>query len=170
MGIFDFVKDAGEAIFGDDDETVEEPAPEINHAREAFLKQQENEQFANQLSRKLAGFGLMVDDLELNMHEGICTISGTVQSQKDHEQIVLALGNTQGVERVNSSIVVEVPEPEATFYTVQKGDNLSKIAKAHYGESNKYRQIFEANQPLLSDPDKIYPGQVLRIPDLDAVA
>ncbi|MGB0127610.1 MAG: LysM peptidoglycan-binding domain-containing protein, partial [Rhodocyclaceae bacterium] len=55
-------------------------------------------------------------------------------------------------------------EPEATFYTVVRGDTLSKIAKEQYGSANKYPQIFEANRPMLTHPDKIYPGQVLRIP------
>jgi nucleoid-associated protein YgaU len=49
-------------------------------------------------------------------------------------------------------------------YTVEKGDTLSGIAKKMYGNANKYPQIFEANKPMLKDPDKIYPGQVLRIP------
>ena len=46
----------------------------------------------------------------------------------------------------------------------QTGDTLSKIAKEMYGDANKYPVIFEANKPMLKDPDKIYPGQVLRIP------
>ena len=50
------------------------------------------------------------------------------------------------------------------MYTVQKGDTLSKISKEQYGDANKYQQIFEANKPMLTHPDKIYPGQVLRIP------
>ena len=58
------------------------------------------------------------------------------------------------------------PEPEGTYYEVKKGDTLSKIAKAQYGDAMKYPQIFEANRPMLKDPDKIYPGQVLRIPPL----
>jgi len=49
-------------------------------------------------------------------------------------------------------------------YTVQKGDTLSKIAKNFYGEANEYKKIFEANKDQLKDPDKIQPGQVLRIP------
>jgi nucleoid-associated protein YgaU len=49
-------------------------------------------------------------------------------------------------------------------YTVQKGDTLSKIAKQFYGEPNEYRRIFDANRDQLKDPDKIQPGQVLRIP------
>jgi nucleoid-associated protein YgaU len=55
--------------------------------------------------------------------------------------------------------------PEAVFYTVKSGDTLSKIASEHYGSASKYPTIFEANRPMLSDPDKIYPGQVLRIPE-----
>ena len=50
------------------------------------------------------------------------------------------------------------PGAEARFYTVQKGDTLSKISKEHYGDANKYHAIFEANKPMLTHPDKIYPG------------
>ncbi len=53
------------------------------------------------------------------------------------------------------------------MYTVNPGDSLSKIAKAHYGNAMKYTVIFEANTPMLEDPNKIYPSQVLRIPPLD---
>jgi nucleoid-associated protein YgaU len=49
-------------------------------------------------------------------------------------------------------------------YTVQKGDTLSKISKQYYGDPNKYNRIFEANRDQLKDPDKIFPGQVLKIP------
>jgi nucleoid-associated protein YgaU len=70
------------------------------------------------------------------------------------------------VAQVNDLTTVEAPEPEATFYTVKSGDSLSAIAKAHYGDAMKYPEIFEANKPMLKDPDKIYPGQVLRIPPL----
>ena len=77
------------------------------------------------------------------------------------------MGNTQGVARVDDQLKVEKPAPEAVMYTVQPGDSLSKIAKAHYGDAMKYTVIFEANKPMLSHPDKIYPGQVLRIPSED---
>ena len=49
-------------------------------------------------------------------------------------------------------------------YTVKSGDTLSKIAKEHLGDANAYTKIFEANRDQLSDPDKIKPGQVLKIP------
>ena len=61
-------------------------------------------------------------------------------------------------------MTVAKQEPEGTYYEVQKGDTLSKIAKQHYGDANKYPVIFEANKPMLKDPDEIYPGQRLRIP------
>ena len=53
---------------------------------------------------------------------------------------------------------------EGKFHTVEKGDTLSKIAKEAYGDANQYNKIFEANKPMLKNPDQIYPGQVLRIP------
>ncbi len=89
-----------------------------------------------------------------------------MNSQGDKEKIVLAVGNTAGIGRVDDQFEIENPEPEATFYTVQSGDSLSKIAKQQYGNAMKYPAIFEANEPMLTDPDKIYPGQVLRIPPL----
>jgi nucleoid-associated protein YgaU len=52
----------------------------------------------------------------------------------------------------------------AKTYTVQAGDTLSKIAKEQLGRANDYMKIFEANKDQLTDPDKIRPGQVLRIP------
>ena len=78
--------------------------------------------------------------------------------------MVLAVGNTEGIAKVDDQIGVVKKEPEATYYTVLKGDTLSKIAKANYGDPMKYPVIFEANRPMLTDPGKIYPGQVLRIP------
>jgi nucleoid-associated protein YgaU len=103
----------------------------------------------------------------VRFESGVCYVGGTVASQEDREKVILACGNVVGVARVEDSIEVENPKPGATLYTVQSGDTLSKIAKAHYGDASKYPVIFEANRPLLEDPDKIYPGQVLRIPKLD---
>lgn len=74
------------------------------------------------------------------------------------------MGNVQYVETVVDNIEVESAEPESRFYTVKSGDSLSKIAKEMYGNANDYMKIFDANKPMLSDPNKIYPGQVLRIP------
>jgi nucleoid-associated protein YgaU len=54
--------------------------------------------------------------------------------------------------------------PEVRTYTVKAGDTLSAIAKQHLGDANKYMKIYEANRDQLSDPDKIKPGQILKIP------
>ena len=77
------------------------------------------------------------------------------------------MGNVNGVQQVVDNLVVAEPEKESVFYTVKSGDSLSKIAKNHYGNAMKYPVIFEANKPMLKDPNKIYPGQVLRIPELE---
>ena len=78
--------------------------------------------------------------------------------------MLLCCGNVENVVAVNDQLTVANPTPEAQYYTVVKGDNLSKISKQYYGTPNKYPVIFEANKPMLTHPDKIYPGQVLRIP------
>ena len=85
-------------------------------------------------------------------------------NQATKEKIVLCCGNVQGVEAVNDQLTVDLSEPEAQYYTVVKGDNLSKISKQFYGDPNRYARIFEANKPMLKSPDLIYPGQTLRIP------
>jgi hypothetical protein len=70
-------------------------------------------------------------------------------------------------EQLPSAADLAAAEFSSRTYTVEKGDTLSKIAKEMYGNAGKYPVIFEANQPMLKHPDKIYPGQVLRIPPLD---
>lgn len=93
------------------------------------------------------------------------TVTGEVEQQQDSEKIVLALGNVEGIESVDNNLVVASPKPQ--FHTVVSGNTLSKIAQKFYGAANKYSVIFEANKPMLTHPDKIYPGQVLRIPQED---
>ena len=82
--------------------------------------------------------------------------------------MVLAVGNVIGIARVDDRLEAKKKAPEAQMHTVVSGDSLSKIAKKYYGDANKYNLIFEANQPMLKHPDKIYPGQVLRVPPLGA--
>jgi nucleoid-associated protein YgaU len=77
---------------------------------------------------------------------------------------VLCCGNVAGVQGVKDMMSVDQSQPEAKFYTVVSGDTLSKISKQYYGDANKYMKIFDANKPMLTSPDKIYPGQKLRIP------
>ena len=77
---------------------------------------------------------------------------------------MLCCGNVAGVAKVNDMMSVDQSAPESKYYAVVSGDTLSKISKQFYGDANKYMKIFEANKPMLSDPNKIYPGQNLRIP------
>jgi len=97
---------------------------------------------------------------------GQVSISGSTPDQENREKIILAAGNVQGVDNVEDHLSVEAPAAEARFYTVVSGDTLSKIAAEQYGNASKYPVIFEANKPMLKDPNKIYPGQNLRIPPL----
>ena len=97
---------------------------------------------------------------------------GTVHSEDEKNQIWNAI-KTVGDWRndVNADIQV-VAQPQAVgtsgggsrTYTVKSCDTLSKIAKEHLGDANAYMKIFEANRDQLSDPDKIKPGQVLKLP------
>jgi nucleoid-associated protein YgaU len=89
-----------------------------------------------------------------------------VSRQEDAEKIALAVGNVEGVTSVDNQLEVDSPEPDAKFHTVEEGDSLSAISKKVYGDPMKYGVIFEANKPMLKSPDLIYPGQVLRIPQL----
>lgn len=155
MGIFDFIKDVGEKLTGKDDE------------KDAQKEALDERMKGNALMRHVMQLGLEVEKLRVDYDDGVATVTGAAADQATRERVVLAVGNTEGVAQVDDRMTVEAPEPEATFYTVQKGDSLSKIAKEHYGDAMEYPVIFEANKPMLSDPDKIYPGQVLRIPALE---
>jgi nucleoid-associated protein YgaU len=108
--------------------------------------------------------GLEVEDLRVEVEKQLARVFGRTPSQEVREKVILAVGNTDGIAQVEDNLEVSSPEPEAVYYTVVSGDTLSKIAKNHYGDAMKYPVIFEANKPMLTDPDKIYPGQVLRIP------
>ena len=151
MGFLDFVADAGAALFGGASESDQERSAKLeNHVRLMHLD---------------------VKQLRIDVDGKTATVSGEAGSQADREKVLLAVGNTQGIARVDDKLTVAAhahspaeAAPEAQYYTVVKGDSLSKIAKHVYGDAQKYPAIFEANKPMLTDPDKIYPGQVLRIP------
>ena len=118
---------------------------------------------AGDLQASLKKLGLPSEGLDIGVSGDTVKVSGKAASQEQKEKIVLALGNVEGIAKVEESIDTPAGET-ATMYTVQKGDTLSAIAKKHYGDASKYNAIFEANKPMLTHPDKIYPGQVLRIP------
>ena len=171
MGMFDFVKNVGKKLgFGDD----EEVAPK-----------------AEELKKELDSHKLGTDNVEVAVKGDTAVLKGVVKDQSIFEKAVIAVGNTLGISKVeaeelkivapesglkldagvdmNALVAAATPAREPVFYTVKKGDNLWKIAEAHYGKGKgaKSNIIFEANKPMLKSPDKIYPGQVLRIPDIE---
>lgn len=147
MGLLSFIKDVGEKLFGG------------NTAQAAS---------ADELKKELDKLGLNAEGITIQVDGDKVTVSGDAATTEEAEKISLALGNTLGVAQVDNQLSAKQAAPEATMYTVKKGDNLWKIAEAHYGagQGAKHTLIFEANKPMLSHPDKIYPGQVLRIPPL----
>lgn len=154
MGLLSFIKDAGEKLFGSGTAQAASAPADANAAAAAAIKTYIE-------AMKLDAEGLAV---AFDGSSGTVTVSGTVNDQATREKIVLCCGNVAGVEKVVDNMTVKNPVPEAKFYTVVRGDTLSKIAKEQYGNANAYMTIFEANKPMLTHPDKIYPGQVLRIP------
>ena len=164
MGLMSFIKEAGEKLFGKgeakaaQDAAAQSPSPE-NVAR---LNTAAGEAIENYIDT----MGLEVDALEVQFDgaTGTVTVSGQAPDQATKEKVLLCCGNVQSVSAVNDMLTVAEAAPTAQWYTVVKGDNLSKISKQFYDTPNQYPLIFEANKPMLTHPDKIYPGHVLRIP------
>jgi nucleoid-associated protein YgaU len=143
MGLFDFIKNVGANILG---------------------KGNDAEDIKELLQKDI---GDKITNLNVEFDDGVVTLFGECDSQATKEKAVLIAGNIKGVERVEDVNLTAPPDEEpAVFYTVQRGDSLSKIAKKYYGNAMKYPEIFEANREVIKDPDLIYPGQQLRIPKL----
>jgi LysM repeat protein len=142
MGLFDFIKDAGAKVL----DAVANPAKAPEQIKEHIEKE------------------IGVKDVDVQWVDGTVKITGDAATQADKERLILAAGNIKGVEKIEDNVTVKETGSESRMYTVKAGDTLSKIAKQFYGNANDYEKIFEANKPQLKSPDKIYPGQMLRIP------
>ncbi|MDB5661269.1 MAG: peptidoglycan-binding protein LysM [Cypionkella sp.] len=140
MGLWSFVKESGASLFGKADAAT---APEPEAIKAAMDK-----------------VGLDTTGVEIKVEGDKVKVEGTAVTPEMKEKIILAAGNVQGVATVEAESDAAAP----VFYTVKKGDNLSTIAQHTLGKASLYTAIFEANKPMLSHPDKIYPGQMLRIP------
>lgn len=165
MGLFSFLKNAGSKLFSKKEEE-----------RGKTTTSGVNDEVADEQKRILLkgivnSMNISVEDLSIDVDGDAVTIYGQAESWTDKEKVVLAVGNVAGVASVDDRMSVVAKEEEEVveevapqFYEVKRGDTLSKIAKAHYGDWRKYTDIFEANKPMLKDPDRIYPGQKLRLP------
>jgi nucleoid-associated protein YgaU len=146
MGIFQFVKDAGAKIFGG------ETTAEANVTK------------ATEIKTLVSKYNWNVDNFDCSVTDECATLSGTASDQSIKEKVILTVGNINGIASVDDKMTAAAAAEIAKFYTVKSGDTLGAIAKTYYGDPAKYPQIFEANKPMLEHPDKIYPGQTLRIP------
>jgi nucleoid-associated protein YgaU len=147
MGLFDFAKKVGAKIFG---------ASEAQAAP------------AEELKKEAAKHGLDTSKVNVDVQGDKVVLTGSAMSMEEAEKIILAMGNTMGVAQIDNKLAVNDAVKASTMYTVKKGDTLWKIAETTYGKGKggEYNRIFEANRPMLTHPDKIYPGQVLRVPPL----
>jgi len=168
MGLFDFLKSAGKKLHLTHEAPPEAPPATATPEQLQAVKEAAERNRAAALAKLVADMGLAIDELGVRVDDDLVTVTGAAPSQEVREKVVLILGNVDGIAKVDDQMTVANPEPAATFYTVVSGDNLSHIAKRFYGNANLYPKIFEANRPMLKDPDEIYPGQVLRIPDANA--
>ena len=168
MSIISFFKEAGEKLFGhkDAEAAAQQAKAAPDNAALQAQAEQANQTAANAIVAYIATQNLSASGLAVKFDgaSGVVTVSGEAPDQATAEKIVLCCGNVSGVSSVTSQLTVKQPADESRYYTVVKGDTLSAIAKNQYGNANAYMTIFEANKPMLSNPDKIYPGQVLRIP------
>ncbi|HEX4859248.1 MAG TPA: peptidoglycan-binding protein LysM [Usitatibacteraceae bacterium] len=170
MGLMSFIKEAGQKLFGHKEtEAAQAQASAAPDNAAAQARAQEMaDAAANAIIDYIHAQNLDADGLKVNFDPATSAVDvfGTAPDQATKEKILLCCGNVAGVAAVNDGLDVANPEPEAQWHEVVSGDNLSKIARKFYGDANKYPVIFEANKPMLTHPDKIYPGQMLRIPPL----
>lgn len=152
MGLISFIKNAGAKVFKSEEKREEEKA--------------------NLIMEHIRKFGFDVSSVKVTVDDEKVILHGKVDTLENKNKIIVTAGNVNGISVVEDHLLVIAPPPvappapEKQFYTVKKGDYLSKIAKEVYGDARKYPVIFEANKPMLKDPDLIYPGQVLVIPPL----
>ncbi len=178
MGLFDFVRNAGAKIFGKDEDKREVTKPLSTHLREHGID-------PTGLTFKFEGDGTVVMSgtvkdqetrekavLIVGNVDGVARVDDQLriaQAGADFSRVSSSASSGGGAAGTGTTVAHGSPGSangwSSRTYTVKSGDTLSKISKQMYGDANQYNRIFEANKPMLKDPDKIYPGQVLRIPN-----
>ena len=142
MGLWSFMKDTGKSLFGGDEPSAEKVQQEVND------------------------LGLDAEGLDITVEGDVVKVSGAAASQEAKEKIIMAVGNLEGIAAVEDNAGGADP----VFHEVQPGDTLWAIAEKTLGNGAHYEKVFEANRPMVSHPDKIYPGQNLRIPQEGTMA
>jgi len=152
MGFFDFVSDAGKKLLGKGDDS-------------AAVKEEIESSFDT----------LPVDGLVVDVKDDTVTLAGIAQDYPTREKAILIAGNIEGIAHVDATQLITMEQiseenvreiPEEIFYTIEKGDTLWAIATKYYDDGSKYTHIVEANIEVIKDPDLIYPGQTIRIPEV----
>lgn len=146
MGVFKFAVNKGKEIIADRNKVAER----------AIRKEVEDLGLDDDLGK----------DFKVSVEGKQVKLEGKVPDLATREKLILAAGNISGIAEVDDGLKVKskANTGDSVFHTVKSGDSLSKIAKKYYGDAMRYPDIFDANTPMLKHPDKIYPGQVLRIP------
>lgn len=146
MSLFDFAKEVGRKVFNTDAEAADN--------------------IRDLLNVRLAG----LKNLAVKFDDGVATISGQSPNEATRSNAILIAGNVKGVEKVVADDLT-FPEPKQKeekerieIYEIVSGDTLGGIAKRYYGKASLYTRIHEANKELIPDPNKIYPGQKIKIP------
>ena len=146
MGLLDFAKDVGRQLFDTDAEAAD-------NIRE-------------HLDIKLSG----LKNVTVEFDDGVATLCGECVNEATRNSAILIAGNVKGVEKVIADDLtfpppeVEEEKDKVEFYEIVSGDTLGAIAKRYYGKASLYTRIHEANKELIPDPNKIYPGQKIKIP------
>lgn len=151
MGLITAVKNAGAKLFGFGDSDEKKQEKIIEH---------------------LKSFQFDTDGIQVKVEDEKVTLNGYAKDIFDKIKIVATAGNIDGISQVDDQLTVgqsvdvnlDPVVEDVQYYTVARGDTLSKIAREFYGNANSYPKIFEANKPMLKSADLIYPGQVLVIP------
>ncbi|MDA3062276.1 MULTISPECIES: peptidoglycan-binding protein LysM [unclassified Campylobacter] len=140
MGLLSFVANAGKKLLGigNDEQNVKD-----------------------EITKNLSS--TPIEGLDVKIEGNVVKVSGNADKET-LEKAALIAGNVNGISSVEIEGVNE--DSEENYYTIVKGDNLSKIAKKFYGDANKYPVIFEANREVIKDANLIYPGQKIRIPKI----
>jgi nucleoid-associated protein YgaU len=154
MGFVDFISNAGKNILGKGND-AEAIKAEIENSFEE----------------------LPVEGLVVEVDGDTVTLAGVAKDFDTREKAILIAGNVEGISKVNADQLVtqemlnpdseeNIEIPEEVFYTIEKGDSLWGISEKFYNDGNKYTHIVDANLEVIKDKDLIYPGQTIRIPDI----